>query len=116
MAKAKRQATKKPAAKKLAVHLGWFDDAPKPRGSRRAPKTEKRPRPPRARVRPLADALPKVIRPHPKLARPAPAPGLKSGVARALIDRSRIRTPRRLVLPSRTTVPRRTLASWFATR
>jgi len=102
MAKAKRQATK--------------DLTARGRQMTKKPAAKKRPRPPRARVRPLADALPKVIRPHPKLARPAPAPGLKSGVARALIDRSRIRTPRRLVLPSRTTVPRRTLASWFATR
>ncbi len=100
----------KGAPKGQRPHLEWFDDSPpKRRAGRASSPAEKRAE--RARVRPLAGALPRPVRVRPNPPRPAKAAGLGGGVARSLVDRSRIRLPRRLVIPLPPKRPRQTLGS-----
>jgi hypothetical protein len=88
-------------------HLWWFDDPPKtvsPRGGR-----GKRPAKGRAPSRTLAGRL-KGPRPSRKnLPRPPTSPGMQSRTP--VIDRSRIRAPRRLTIPAPAKSPRRALLS-----
>jgi hypothetical protein len=94
-------------------HLPWFDDAPKTARSRRGPGAAET-RGARPKVRALAGALPKPLRPRLKPPKPVKSPGMKAGTPRT--DRSRTRVPRRLAIPSLASLPRRTLVSWFANR